>query len=349
MVKTAVMSLVPLVLGFVTVYGSLVDDLRDCLPFLPRTQYVKSYNDVCLFLLKRKLTWNDAQSNCSSGGGRLVQIQYQAKQDFLYNTLTAMKWTDWGVWIGATDHDSEGTWKWTDGTNLTYGFWHPGEGPAHGFLFSKAGFEDCALMRLDDSGRWRDYDCGSILHHHTSVCEYQKVKESTSYPPKTTTLPTTTVPTIPSSPSTLSTTVRQTCPSFHPEASLVQYYKKSCLRFVIGDKSWNDANAECISQGGLLLQIHSQQDQDFVYQSLKSLRWSDAGAWIGATDRDGEGHWTWTDGSPVNYGHWNPGEGSYHNTTNENCAMINVDDGMWYDYNCGSVIYNQAYICQYRL
>ncbi|XP_033763491.1 low affinity immunoglobulin epsilon Fc receptor-like [Pecten maximus] len=144
-----------------------------------------------------------------------------------------------------------------------------------------------------------------------------------------------------------STSTKKSCSSFRPAASLVKFYKHFCLRFVKGDKSWNDANSECMRQGGLLLQIHSQQDQDFIFESLKSLHWSDAGVWIGATDRDSEGHWKWSDGSPVIYSHWNTGEGQQHSANNENCAMVNVDDGMWYDYGCDDVIYNQAYICKY--
>ncbi|XP_033763490.1 hepatic lectin-like [Pecten maximus] len=170
-------SLFMLILGLLTgrAYCNLADELRDCLSSLPRTQFVKSYNDVCLKLITRKLSWNKANSNCHRDGGRLVQIQNQDKQDFIYNTLKSMHWEDRGVWIGATDHSSEGTWKWTDGTELSYGYWQPGEGPAHGFLFSKAGYEDCAMMRLDDSGRWHDYDCGTILYRHTSICEYSKL------------------------------------------------------------------------------------------------------------------------------------------------------------------------------
>ncbi|XP_021372921.1 secretory phospholipase A2 receptor-like isoform X2 [Mizuhopecten yessoensis] len=354
-----------------TVNSSLVDDLEDCPLPLPRTQYVKSYNDVCLFLITGKYSWNGANSKCRRHGGRLVQIQDQDKQDFLYNTLKSMHWGDWGVWIGATDHDSEGTWKWTDGTKLSYGNWHPGEGPDHRFLSAKAGYEDCALLRLNDNGRWHDLDCGTILYHHTSICEYQKVYRpsvltTTTMPyttPTTTTMLTTIPTTMPTTTSamttiptttmltttttTMPTTTTDNCSSYNSLASLVKFYGNNCIRFVKDAKSWSDANAECVSQGGHLLQIHSQIEQDFIFESLRSLHWSDSGAWIGATDHGSEGQWKWSDDSPVEYSHWKPGEGPFHNATNENCAMINVDDGMWYDYDCGAVIYNQAYICQY--
>ncbi|XP_033763784.1 hepatitis A virus cellular receptor 1-like [Pecten maximus] len=197
MLRTVALKLLLVIVGVLVghAYCNLADELGDCLPSLPRTQFVKSYNDVCLYLITGKRSWNNANSNCHRNGGRLVQIQDQDKQDFVYNTLKSMHWEDRGVWIGATDHDSEGTWKWTDGTKLSYGHWHPGEGPTHGFLFSKAGYEDCALMRIDDSGRWHDYDCGTILYHHTSICEYKKVFRPTVYSPTSTTTMSTTLPT----------------------------------------------------------------------------------------------------------------------------------------------------------
>ncbi|XP_060066712.1 macrophage mannose receptor 1-like [Ylistrum balloti] len=344
--KKEVVITLAVLLGLESVCGNLLHDLRDCPSFLPRSQYVKPYGNLCLFFVTTKYAWNDANSNCRRHGGHLVQIENQQKQNFVYNTLKSLHWKEIRVWIGANDRATEGTWKWTDGTKLTYSHWHAGEGPSHsGFLF-QSGYEDCAIMKLDDGGRWHDYDCGGVLFLETSVCEYKKIRRTTTTL-RTTTKSTTPKPTTQTT--TIPTTTRETCVSFLPGASLVKFYRHSCLRFVKREKSWNDANTECTNQGGQLLQIHSQQDQDFVYQSLKSLHWSDAGAWIGATDRVSEGHWSWTDGSPVQYGHWNRGEGPHHNTTNENCAMINVDDGMWYDYNCGSVIYNQAYICQYRL
>ncbi|XP_069116577.1 C-type mannose receptor 2-like isoform X1 [Argopecten irradians] len=347
--STSTVHLIALILGFVIGRSSanLAAELGDCPPSLPRNQNVRSYNNVCLYLITGKMSWNGANSNCHQHGGRLVQIQDQDKQDFIYHTLKAMHWGDWGVWIGATDHHSEGTWKWTDGTKLSYGYWHPGEGPTHGFLFSKAGYEDCALMRLNDGGRWFDYDCGTILYHHTSICEYQKLVRPTTQSPAENRSTRTISPIVTETTrTTILTTTTKTCSRLHPTAAAVRIYRNICLSFIRGNKSWNDAQSECTTQGGMLLQIHDQQEQDFVFGSLKSLHWSDSGAWIGATDRNNEGHWKWNNGASLNYSNWSPDEGPHHIALNENCAYINVDNGLWYDFNCGEVIYNQAYICQ---
>lgn len=348
MLNAVALTLVLLISSLVVaVQCSLQDELRDCPPSLPRSSHTKSYGNVCLVFVTTKYSWPDASSHCHHNGGHLVKIENSQKQHFIYNTLRALHWKEIRVWLGANDRASEGTWKWQDGTRVSYSNWHPGEGPSHsGFLF-QSGYEDCAIMKLDDGGRWHDYDCGGVLFLETSICEYRKIVRTTKR--ITTTRSTTTKRTTPpTTTTTLPTTTKKSCASFHPPASLVRFYADSCLRFVRGDKSWDGADAECKSQGGHLLRIHNNHDQSYIYQSLKSLHWSDSDAWIGATDRGSEGHWKWTDGSSVTFGHWSQGEGPNHNATNENCAMISVDDGKWYDFNCGEVIYNQAYICQYH-
>ncbi|RXN38792.1 C-type lectin domain family 4 member F-like protein [Labeo rohita] len=54
------------------------------------------------------------------------------------------------VWIGLTDTDVEGTWKWVDGSTLTSGFWDPREPNG------KKG-ENCALSY---SPGWADFSYG---------------------------------------------------------------------------------------------------------------------------------------------------------------------------------------------
>lgn len=87
-------------------------------------------------------------------------------------------------------------------------------------------------------------------------------------------------------------------------------------------KSWNQAVACAASQGGKLVEINSQAEQDTVYSAITNgagispgyTSVSDGGGiayvWIGATDRQNEGAWLWdgdADGSGTNF--WN-GEGS---------------------------------------
>ena len=60
------------------------------------------------------------------------------------------------VWIGGTDEDSEGTWKWSSGTpvmenQLSYTNWRSGEPNNHGN-------EDC-IRTYNGAGEWIDDKC----------------------------------------------------------------------------------------------------------------------------------------------------------------------------------------------
>uniref|UniRef100_A0A9J7WZK1 Si:dkey-181c13.1 n=1 Tax=Cyprinus carpio carpio TaxID=630221 RepID=A0A9J7WZK1_CYPCA len=63
------------------------------------------------------------------------------------------------VWIGLTDSDVEGRWKWVNGSTLTYGFW------ASGRPNNYNGNEDCALSYIS---WWYDCSCNSVFKW---ICE----------------------------------------------------------------------------------------------------------------------------------------------------------------------------------
>ncbi|KAI4904367.1 hypothetical protein NFI96_028918 [Prochilodus magdalenae] len=69
---------------------------------------------------------------------------------------------DWEAWIGLTDIETEGVWKWVDGSELTTRFWWTGEPSNHG------GNEDCAIsgIRFAESehvATWADFPCDHPL------------------------------------------------------------------------------------------------------------------------------------------------------------------------------------------
>lgn len=108
------------------------------------------------------------------------------------------------------------------------------------------------------------------------------------------------------------------CPTFWT------YFDSNCYRY-FGSPflSWRDAERFCINEGGHLVSIHSQKEQEFVeeywfssrdyvpnlaYYSL--VRKPFSFLYIGLQGKGHEGSYEWTDGSPLDYEHWLPGEPS---------------------------------------
>ncbi|XP_035688620.1 complement component C1q receptor-like [Branchiostoma floridae] len=108
------------------------------------------------------LNYDQAQATCVSNGGHLAHIKSSRQQSVLANmaTLTA----GWGsdYWIGLTDRQSEGIWRWTDGTGLIYRNWAEGE-PTNGNAVD--GEQDCVAL-WGDYGytHWDDRQCGHWLY-----------------------------------------------------------------------------------------------------------------------------------------------------------------------------------------
>jgi len=72
--------------------------------------------------------------------------------------------------------------------------------------------------------------------------------------------------------------------------------------------SWHEANDYCDSLGGHLATATSDAENQFLFKTFGQ----DHVIWLGATDEDEEGKWTWVTGEPWNYTSWMPGEPSNH-------------------------------------
>ena len=74
-----------------------------------------------VFIPKRK-TWKDAEKNARSMGGHLVTITSQNEQK-LIKTLVSTNGKIYPTWIGLTDENQEGVFKWVTGEQLEYVNW----------------------------------------------------------------------------------------------------------------------------------------------------------------------------------------------------------------------------------
>ena len=139
------------------------------------------------------MAWNDALSFAENKGGTLVQINsFQENTfltDFLLKTTTSrINWPFRAVglysWLGGSDQDLEGVWKWSDGTDVSVSaqtsrpMW--GNGPGFGVGQTEPdnyfGAQHCLALGLEQwptgnaesaylgkIGQWNDVDCTNEL------------------------------------------------------------------------------------------------------------------------------------------------------------------------------------------
>lgn len=86
---------------------------------------VYTYNGHSYLLSNNTVTWTQAQAEAKSLGGNLVTINDQAEQNWIFSTFKGVD--NWLLWIGYTDQEAEGVWKWISGEISTYTNWNSGE------------------------------------------------------------------------------------------------------------------------------------------------------------------------------------------------------------------------------
>ena len=102
-------------------------------------------------------------------------------------------------------------------------------------------------------------------------------------------------------------------------------------RVVPSAKSWSEADAFARQQGGYLVVIASQEEQDYVETLLrKATQGSLPAAWIGLR-KNQLGEWQWVEGENSTFLHWREGEPN-NLRGNENRAHLGLaGDGKWND------------------
>ncbi|XP_075063044.1 C-type lectin domain family 4 member G-like isoform X2 [Mixophyes fleayi] len=113
------------------------------------------FEGSCYYFLTIQLTWQTSLLTCLVKGSSLASITSEQEQEFLN-----MKRNDTSCWIGLTDEDTEGVFRWADGTSLSYTYWMTDEPNNYD------GNENCGLMQ--NSGQWNDVPCTWKL---IAICE----------------------------------------------------------------------------------------------------------------------------------------------------------------------------------
>jgi serine/threonine protein kinase len=71
-------------------------------------------------LVEIPLPWQDARAVCRELGGHLATVSDGNENQFLFESFAAARM----CWLGASDHEIEGEWKWENGEPWVYSHWN---------------------------------------------------------------------------------------------------------------------------------------------------------------------------------------------------------------------------------
>ena len=123
------------------------------------TQERVEFNGHTYLLVGTPMTWYDANDYCLRLGGHLATITSQEEDDFLSNLAVNT------YWLGGTDRDSEGEWRWIIGESFDYQNWEYGQPDD-----SLDNNEGCENYLCGNFPNWNDYP-GNYLFPF--VCEFE--------------------------------------------------------------------------------------------------------------------------------------------------------------------------------
>jgi hypothetical protein len=119
------------------------------------------FNGHTYLFVQNHLTWNDAEQSCEQLGGYLATVTSKEEMDFIAGIIPPSTENDHIVWIGGTDREVEGEWRWVTGEPFTYFNWKNQYEP------NNAGDED--YLQIDENPGWNDAQASQLCFY---VCEW---------------------------------------------------------------------------------------------------------------------------------------------------------------------------------
>ncbi len=105
------------------------------------------------------MPWTEADQLCREKGLSLVRVDSKRLSRALYRNASRIDEQRW--WIGYSDAQTEGDFRWRDGARGSFTYWskhQPDNGSCN---------EDCAALRSKANGRWHDTHCNQ---HRPFIC-----------------------------------------------------------------------------------------------------------------------------------------------------------------------------------
>lgn len=109
-------------------------------------------------------------------------------------------------------------------------------------------------------------------------------------------------------------------------------FERHCYYFSSIKKTWDEAHDFCLSMNSFVVQTETDEEINFVAETFQGYS-----LWLGGTDRDNEGKFTWqASKQPVAGNHWNKNEPNDANGNEDCIELICISSyfGKFNDFNC---------------
>ncbi|XP_067020488.1 macrophage mannose receptor 1-like [Acropora muricata] len=298
--------------GYICEAGALPDYTNSTVaPSQNRTSecplHYNMIGDDCYFVSSIKLRWKEAREVCNGeSNGDLISVHSPVEAAYVLRNL---KNSNGGIWLGLFREAFAAEFLWSDHSLSVYTAWAPKQPNA------PPAQKACVVVNSSNSNAalWDDIDCAA---RNGFIC---KIRKGEPY---------------------ISPSVLGSCPSGWIK------FDQHCYLFrdTYNDRrTWASARYICRKQGANLLSITSKQEQDFLSHHFTDNLHGQV--WLGLNDRNIEAGHTWSDGSPVTFLNWHPGEPNDLNNV-EKCAEMYPADTRWNDIMCTDL---NGYICKQPL
>ncbi|KFW07195.1 Macrophage mannose receptor 1, partial [Eurypyga helias] len=207
------------------------------------------------------------------------------------------------LWIGLNSLNLNSGWQWSGGIPFRYLNWAPGSPESDPEKL-------CAVLNPRRDAKWENQPCDQKVGY---ICK----KEN----------------------STLDPFILSSEPVKCPEGWLP--YGDHCFMVHRDPRVWREALISCNESNGNLASIHNPEEHGFILSQL-GYKAADE-LWIGLNDQNTQMYFEWSDGTPVTYTKWLPGEPTHAVSGQEDCVLMAGQDGYWADSACDRKL---GYICR---
>ena len=153
------------------------ENQNNCFPSCPKGWEEKEGR--CFLWPDPVLSWANAEKFCNDEGGHLASVTNLEIHNYIWSKLNP-KARDTFFWIGGTDQDKEGKWKWTDGSDWNFTKWatSPKKQPDnYNWLFGSGGQHCLQIYSFSATNGWDDQDCEK---ERKFVCSQRLCQDSTT-------------------------------------------------------------------------------------------------------------------------------------------------------------------------